>query len=480
MNRSLWIGFTVLCSAVALLGQPNPQTRWTRLIYGDSLDAITSIVQAADGTYRIAGYTTSWGAGGWDMYVAALDSLGNQQWWRTYGGAYHDAALAMCHADGTNYIVAGYTQQLDTGPLSVRIIKISTIGVQQWTQTYSSTAEEYVNDIAPTSDGGYILTGESEVGGSRDIYLRKITSTGSPQWTHNVNHNDEEGYSARQTRDGGYIVAGKTTYSQVDGYLVKTNSNGIKTWDRFIGGPNDDEFRSVRQTADGGYIVAGESKSSGGYNRPYLVKTDSLGYARWTHVYGQVSHVGIFNTVEVLGDGNYVAAGILDDRMYIARIDTAGNVRWERQYTYNNSTTVDLAAYAMIPTRDDSYVLAGYVDSPLTNSWDIYAVKTGRDQMTINAAESPSGLVPSGYALSVYPNPFNAAASLEFTLPQAARARIEIYDVQGRNIGTAADDRFSPGQHRLSFDGFALPSGIYFARLTTADIALTQKMLLLK
>jgi hypothetical protein len=70
--------------------------------------------------------------------------------------------------------------------------------------------------------------------------------------------------SARQTEDGGYIVAGWTNSygaGQDDGWLIKTDENGTMEWDKTIGGVNEDEFYEVQQTPDGGYIIVGVTKS---------------------------------------------------------------------------------------------------------------------------------------------------------------------------------------------------------------------------
>jgi hypothetical protein len=477
MTRSFGICILLLLGSALAWAQPQPLTRWTRTLVGDSIDTATGIVQASDGGYMVCGYTASWGEGGWDIYVAKLDSLGNSPWYRTYGTAYHDAAMAIRRTSDNMYILAGYAQTRTDGPLNVYLMKINSIGIMQWDFTYTGTAEEYANDVQQTFDGGYILAGSTDGGGPHtNVYLRKTDSHGNPQWTRVINHNDDEGFSVQQTADSGYIIAGRTTNFQGDGWLIKTDGTGHTTWNRYIGQAGDEVFRCVRQTPDGGYIIAGTSNSSSGDDRPYLVKTDSSGTVRWYHVYGPTLTSGAFYSVEVLPGGNYIAAGSLDRRMYIVRTDSAGTVRWDEEY---GNGSADAIAYAMQPTRDASYVMAGYTVSS-TTGWDIYAMKTGRDRLTPNAADPQLAPLPSGYALSAYPNPFNPATTLSFVLPHREHARIEIHDVTGRQVDVLADRVYEQGEHRIYFNAAALPSGIYFARLTTPSFAATQKMLLLK
>ena len=103
---------------------------------------------------------------------------------------------------------------------------------------------------------------------------------------------DGSGYdnaaSVRQTSDGGYVIVGKTySYSNDDDvWLIKTDTLGNKLWDKTFGGSGKDEANSVQQTSDGGYIIAGSTNSSGaGHNVAWLIKTDSDGNKQWDRAF---------------------------------------------------------------------------------------------------------------------------------------------------------------------------------------------------
>jgi len=97
-------------------------------------------------------------------------------------------------------------------------------------------------------------------------------------------------YAVQQTTDGGYILVGETWSfgaGNEDIYLIKTDANGDTLWTRTYGGTVRDEGWAVRQTTDGGYIVAGYTQSFGaGWDNVYLIKTNSNGDTLWTKTYG--------------------------------------------------------------------------------------------------------------------------------------------------------------------------------------------------
>ncbi|MGZ4118060.1 MAG: hypothetical protein ACXVPY_11285, partial [Bacteroidia bacterium] len=89
----------------------------------------------------------------------------------------------------------------------------------------------------------------------------------------------DQGFSAVQTLDKGYIVAGSTSSfgaGSTDVYVVKTDSMGHPIGQQTFGGINIDIGKCIRQTADKGYIITGYTNSfgAGGYD-VYLIKLDS-------------------------------------------------------------------------------------------------------------------------------------------------------------------------------------------------------------
>ncbi len=94
--------------------------------------------------------------------------------------------------------------------------------------------------------------------------------------------------------------------------------------------------------------------------------------------------------------------------------------------------------------------------------------------------------LPQPYALlPAYPNPFNPATTLAFTMPRDGRVRIELFDVAGRRVRTLVDGVYASGRHEVVFDGLdeqgrSLSSGLYFARLEAGDFGQTRKLTLVR
>ncbi|MBI5059637.1 VCBS repeat-containing protein [candidate division KSB1 bacterium] len=91
------------------------------------------------------------------------------------------------------------------------------------------------------------------------------------------------------------------------------------------------------------------------------------------------------------------------------------------------------------------------------------------------------GVVPREFGItSIYPNPFNPTAVVEFMLPRTGAATVRLYDVAGRLVRALADDVQTAGLHRIAVDGSDLTAGVYFVHLRADGQNSTRKVVLLK
>ncbi len=89
--------------------------------------------------------------------------------------------------------------------------------------------------------------------------------------------------------------------------------------------------------------------------------------------------------------------------------------------------------------------------------------------------------IPESYALhAAYPNPFNPVTNLRFDLPEAARVKLEVYDLQGRVVAELVNGHRDAGVHEVTWNASNLSSGMYFYRIQAGDFSAVQKVVLMK
>jgi hypothetical protein len=79
-----------------------------------------------------------------------------------------------------------------------------------------------------------------------------------------------------------------------------------------------------------------------------------------------------------------------------------------------------------------------------------------------------------------HPNPFNAATTIRYSLPEQGEVSISIYNLLGQKVATIYDGIHEAGEHTITWDAAEFPSGVYFARLEAGEHSENIKMVLLK
>ena len=82
--------------------------------------------------------------------------------------------------------------------------------------------------------------------------------------------------------------------------------------------------------------------------------------------------------------------------------------------------------------------------------------------------------------IGAYPNPFNSAVRLDYSLAEAGRINLSIYDLNGRLIDVVVNSEKSIGVHSVHWNASALPSGLYLARLESQGRTAMMKLTLVK
>jgi len=388
MKNFLKIFFILVCFLFCL--DVNLYPGWFKHYGGSQVDRGDTIQQTSDGGYIVAGYTKSYTYGNQDFAIYKLDSDGNKIWFKHYGGSAKDIGYSIQQTSDGGYIVAGETSSYTYGSSDVAIYRLTSSGTKVWFKHYGGVSQDVCRSIQQTSDGGYIVAGYtySYSYGDTDFAIYKLDSSGTKVWfKHYGGSVGDVAKSIQQTSDGGYIVTGYT-YSFSNGNsdigIYKLNSNGNKQWFKHFGGISSDYGESINQTSDGGYIVAGYtySFSSGGSDFA-IYKLNSNGNKVWFKHYGGTNNDPGYS-IQQTSEGGYIVAGFTISYTFgledfaIYKLNSSGSKTWFKHY----GGVEDDRSFQIQQTSGGGYVVAGYTKSYTYGNEDfaIYKLDSNGDK----------------------------------------------------------------------------------------------------
>lgn len=336
-----------------------PAQPWEKTFGGSTDDHMTRVLPTPDGGYIMTGYTYSTNLdltgnkGRSDIWVVKLKANRDIEWQKNLGSSEYEYASTIALTPEGGYMVAGGTNTANAngdvaerskGDFDIWVIKLNSLGRIVWQKTLGGSMREEVSAVAVTTNGDYVVLGNTSSGdgdivrdpnipmGESDIWILKLNGNNGDLLAQNIvgSTKSDHAYSIAETPSG-YMLTGYN--GQVDGTF--TNNTGkvntafamkldlsLKHTDiTFLGGDLNNPLGSITHltsiitTTDGGYMVAGSSRAgdipqspSRGSDDFYVAKLTNSGTIAWQKLFGGTA--SDYNTsIAQTTDGNYIIAG---------------------------------------------------------------------------------------------------------------------------------------------------------------------------
>ena len=272
---------------------------WT-LTFGGPLDEMVSAWPTPDGGYLVAGNLVDPGdivadpgaagyggfAGRSSIYIAKIDSEGNELWSRTYGDERNVMATSGVQTPDGGFLILATIMYFPDGGDDVLLLRVDAGGEEIWSRTWDQGTLSS-NDLIETSDGNYLISGshspaDDPANSQADYLFIKVDPDGNELWTSIFGDPEliNYGYAVTEATDGGYVAAGEQTKDrytwEADITLIKIDEEGQLVWKQILETGTHTMIAAVHQHPDGGYVICGSP--FGGRNFDILlVKTDDQG-----------------------------------------------------------------------------------------------------------------------------------------------------------------------------------------------------------
>ena len=170
--------------------------------------------------------------GSYDFWVVKVDKNGTLEWENSFGGTGIDQAQDIVQTSNGGYVIVGNTFSNDTqvtknnGGSDVWLINLDVSGQLIWQKSFGGSAFDAANSVKVASDGGFLIAGNSKSKdgdvlqnfGENDLWLLKTNSEGQLLWQQNLGGSGlDYAYDAFESSDGSYILVGETSSADFPG-----------------------------------------------------------------------------------------------------------------------------------------------------------------------------------------------------------------------------------------------------------------------
>ncbi len=485
MKRSLMFLLTFLFPLSLLAGVTFEKT------FGDTAtDVAYGVLALPDDCYLLIGYTKSFGGIGMDGYLIKIDAKGAVQWQENIDlGTDEMVRRGVLLSDGS-IILTGYKRLDENAEPDLLLLKIDSRGKVLWSKTYGDSAKDVGMDIKATPDGNFVVVGytQSYGAGGEDVWLLKINADGDTLWTKTIGSEvNEVGRACSVTSDGSIYICGNYRLSFTPQmYMAQADHNGLPVWTNTYATNGWTEGYNICNMdtiiAFAGYGFWGGTWSHDmllveiGARSGKLLLTAHDGSAKDDYAFAIKPTTD--NAFVLAGKGNAFGS---DFKAFMWKVSKDGATAWKAFYGGDKNNIF----WDVIETNDHGYLAVGETNSSGAGNVDVYVVKTDENGQITGLKTKPRTLPTSLVLEQNYPNPFNPGTHIRFALPEREAISVTVYDLQGRRVKQLAHGIYGAGYHQVFWNGKnesgkEVAGGLYFYELKTDNHRIMKKMLLVK
>ncbi len=388
-----------------------------------TLDAVTSVAEAPDGSLYAAGVANDdWGTAA-DILVIKRTPNGTGGWsleWDGPAGNADWAADLVVDAE-SNAIVVGRSVSVAKQE-DWALVKYSPAGVVLWQKLWGGTSSDVPVDAVGDAAGNVFVCGTADFSQNSSTWkvVKFRRGSGSVAWTLTytgpaANTSGDMPLAMDRDAAGNLYVAG-TSANKLgvrDIVVIKVSPTGKRLWARRIDGPSHlaDEGVAVAARPEGGAYVACHSWTGTAQNQMLLVRLTASGSYAWTGTWKRWDDATVPGMTSVEGmdldaDGNvYVAgyswdSGATDYRAFIQKRSPAGALRWVR---YHRPAGVENSAFhgLAVSSVGRAWVAGTVIPAGGTQDWLVARYETDGKRAWVSSYDSTSHLADWANALTL-------------------------------------------------------------------------------
>jgi hypothetical protein len=352
---------------------------------GEGEDVAYSGKVTVDKQYIIAGSSSSYGSYGVDMFVAKVDLFGFPSWQKFIGGMGIDVAKSIIQLPDSGFVIAGYTNSFGAGGYDAYIVRTDKFGSKIWEKTYGGNDWDFASDVILAPDGNIVVVGNTSSfgAGKKDGFMIKYDVTGNFLGQTLFGGVEDDDLRSIIVTNDGFLAAVGLTQSKGepngDGYFLKLKLNGDTIFTRTVGGPFEEYFNDLVQKNTDEYNLCGAGTFTANTPREsFIYSMTSTGVRiHDTHlIHGTENEemVSATNSKQL----TYNTAYLRNAKYFGFKKQGEVLVLYPNLYAYrvnDNGGTEDEMLYSIESTDDGGYLAVGYTTSFNSIGKDIYIMK---------------------------------------------------------------------------------------------------------